>query len=245
MNVSSWRVQSGARWAYFEIMSIILESWNGFGALGVRSWGTWGSKRPRGGSKKPRGKPTVIIGGLNSGDKGDEGLGWRRTGGKRGGWGKIINARDKSSARPNHAQGIGWRIKNAFCPCRLPPFLSECGTIAMYRLWQLRDPCVSATLVYENEHKMAPKWYKMFQNEVKRAPNDKIIVPEMVQDGPQALYSTTHRQMSRFLRRVAGYFGPPKCALIFHHKTKRSAPPPPLFGPQNEILPPYKCHAII
>jgi hypothetical protein len=134
MNVSSWRVQSGARWAYFEIMSIILESWNGFGALGVRSWGTWGSKRPRGGSKKPRGKPTVIIGGLNSGDKGDEGLGWRRTGGKRGGWGKIINARDKSSARPNHAQGIGWRIKNAFCPCRLPPFLSECGTIAMYRL---------------------------------------------------------------------------------------------------------------
>ena len=52
---------------------VIVVTWGALGALGRRSWRTWSSKRPREGSKKPRGSPNVRIGEVKRGDEGRQG----------------------------------------------------------------------------------------------------------------------------------------------------------------------------
>ena len=52
---------------------VIVVTWGALGALGGRSWRTWCSKMPRGGSKTPRGKSKVRSGRVKRGDEGHQG----------------------------------------------------------------------------------------------------------------------------------------------------------------------------
>ena len=67
----------GSGWNHFGHMlrscGVIVVTWGALGALGGRSWRTWSSKKPREGSKRPRGKPKVRIGGVNRGTEGHQG----------------------------------------------------------------------------------------------------------------------------------------------------------------------------